>query len=64
MAANVINGALLGGTHPMLLAKVDRIEVGGVWRQVPEPGGGSFDQTAQGSRFMAAEIVHDDDVTG
>ena len=66
MAANVIKGALLGGTHPVLdlgEGLLDRIEVGGVWRQVPEPCAGGFDQAAQGSRFMAAEIVHDDDVT-
>ncbi len=65
MAANVVNGALLGGAHPVLdLSEglLDRIEIGGVWRQVPEPCAGGFDQTAQGSRLVAAEIVHDDDV--
>ncbi len=40
----------------------DRIEIGGVWRQVPEPCAGRLDQAAQGSRLVAAEIVHDDDI--
>jgi len=42
----------------------DRIEVGGVWRQIPESCAGDLDQAAQGSRLVAAEIVHDDDVAG
>jgi hypothetical protein len=65
MAANVVDGALLGGAHPVLdlgEGLFDRIEVGRVWRQIPEPCAGRFDQASQGSRFMAAEIVHDDDV--
>lgn len=40
----------------------DRIEVRRVWRQIPKPCAGCFDQAAQGSRFVAAEIVHDHDV--
>src|SRR3974390_820805 len=65
MAANVIDGALLGGAHPVLdlgEGLLDRIEVGRVWRQIPEPCAGRFDQASQGSRLVAAEIVHDDDV--
>ena len=65
MAANVVDRALLGGAHPVLdlgEGLFDRIEVGRVWRQVPELGAGRFDQAAQGPRFVAAEIVHDDDV--
>src|SRR6202012_45677 len=65
MAANVVDGALLGGAHPVLdlgEGLFDRIEVGGVWRQVPEPCAGCFDQAAQSTRLVAAEIVHNDDV--
>src|ERR1700743_3667909 len=64
MAANVVDGALLGGAHPVLdlgEGLFDRIEVGGVWRQVPEPCAGCFDQAAQSTRLVAAEIVHNDD---
>jgi hypothetical protein len=65
MAAYVVNAALLGGAHPVLdlgEGLFDRIEVGRVWRQIPEPCAGRFEQAAQGSRLVAAEIVHDDDV--
>src|SRR5262249_55119056 len=65
MAANVVDRALLSGAHPVLdLSEglFDRIEVGGVWRQIPASGAGGFNQAAQGSRLVAAEIVHDDDV--
>ena len=65
MAADVVDGALLGGAHPVLdlgEGLFDRIEVGGIWRQIPEPCAGDFDQAAQGSRLVAAKIVHDDDV--
>jgi len=41
---------------------LDRIEVGRVWRQVPEPGTGGVDHSAKRYRFVAAEIVQDDDV--
>ena len=43
MAANVVDGALLDGAHPVLdlgEGLFDRIEVGRVWRQIPEPGAG------------------------
>src|ERR1700744_5370078 len=65
MAAYVIDRALLGRAHPVLdlgEGLFDRIEVGRVWRQIPEPCAGRFDQASQGSRIVAAEIVHDDDV--
>jgi hypothetical protein len=65
MAANVVDGALLGGAHPVLdlgEGLLDRIEVGRVWRQIPEPCAGRFDQAAQGGRLVTTEIVHDDDV--
>jgi hypothetical protein len=65
MAANVVDIALLGGAHPVLdlgEGLFDRIEVRGIWRQIPEPCAGRFDQASQGSRLVAAEIVHNDDV--
>jgi len=65
MTAYVVDAALLGGAHPVLdlgEGLLDRIEVGRVWRQIPEPCAGRFNQPAQGSRLVAAEIVHDDDV--
>ena len=65
MAADVADGALLGGTHPVLdlgEGLLDRIEVGRVWRQIPEPCASRFNQAAQGRRLVTAEIVHDDDV--
>ena len=43
---------------------LDRIEVWRIGRQVPQPGTGRFDRVAQGRRFVAAEIVHDDNVAG
>src|SRR6201986_2404071 len=65
VAADVVDGALLGRSHPVLdlgEGLFDRIEVRRVWRQIPEPCAGRFDQAAQGSRLVTAEIVHDDDV--
>ena len=43
---------------------LDRIEVGRIGRQVPEPCAGGPDDLAQRGRFVASEIVHDDDVAG
>ena len=65
MAADVVDGALLGRAHPMLdlgEGLFDRIEVGRVWRQIPEPCAGSFNEGAQRSRLVTAEVVHNDDV--
>jgi hypothetical protein len=65
MLADVVDGAFLGGSHPVLdLCKglLDRIEVGRIRRQIPEPCAGGVDETAQRGRFVAAEIVHNDDV--
>ena len=60
MAGYVVDGALLGGTHPVLdlgEGLFDRIEVGRVWRQVPEPR-----RAAQRRRLVTAEVVHNEDV--
>ena len=65
MTADFVDGSVLGGAHPVLdlgEGLFDWVEVGGVWRQIPEPCAGGFDQTAQCSRLVAAKIVHDDDV--
>lgn len=40
----------------------DRIEVGRVWRQIPEPRTGCSDYFADGLRLVGAEIIHNDDV--
>jgi hypothetical protein len=39
-----------------------RIEIGGIWWQVPKPCISGFNQAAQGSSLVATEVVHDDDV--
>lgn len=65
MATDVVDGALLGRSHPVLdlgEGLFDRIEVRRVWRQIPEPCAGSSNEAAQRSRLVAAEIVQDDDV--
>lgn len=41
---------------------LDRVEVGRVWRQIPEPRACRADDASDGCGFVAAEIVHDDDV--
>ena len=41
---------------------LDRIEVRGVWRQIPKAGTGCADQLSDGIGFVGTEIVHDDDV--
>ncbi len=43
---------------------LDRVEVGRVGRQEEELGAGGADGAADGLAFVAAEIVHDDDVAG
>jgi hypothetical protein len=40
----------------------DRIEIGRVGRQEPEPCTGRLDSLSNGRGFVAAKIVHDDDV--
>jgi hypothetical protein len=43
---------------------LDRVEVGAVGRQEEQLGAGLADCLAHGAPFVAAEIVHDDDVAG
>ena len=67
MAPSVLDGALLGVSHPMLdlgECLLDGIEVGRVFGQEPQPGSGIFDGIADGLALVGSEIVHDDDVAG
>ena len=67
MTPSVLDGSLLGMPHPVLdlgEGLLDRIEVRGVGRQEPEPGAGGLYDVPDGCGFVAAEIVHDDDVAG
>ncbi len=42
--------------------QLDRVEVGGVGRQVAQGGAGRFDRLAHAGHFVRLEIVHDDEV--
>ena len=67
MEANVVDGAFLGGTHPVFdlgEGLLDRIEVGRVGRQIPQPRTRGVDEASERGRLVAAEIIHDDDVAG
>lgn len=65
MTPCILKGAHLGLAHPMLdlgEGLLDRVEVGRIGRQEPEPGTGGLDGLANGCGLVAAEIVHDDDI--
>ncbi len=65
MAPCVFDGSLVGVAHPMLdlgEGLLDRVEIGRVWRQEPEPCAGGPDGMTDGCGFMTAQIVHDHDV--
>lgn len=65
MAPSVLDGALLSLPHPVFdlgEGLFDRIEVGRVWRQVPEPGASRLDHLPDSSRLVASEIVENDDI--
>lgn len=65
MSPGVLDRSLLCMAHPVLdlgEGLFDRIEVGGIGRQEPEPCAGRCDDLTDGRRFVAAEIVHDDNV--
>jgi len=67
VSPDVVDGALLCGTHAVFdfgEGLLDRIEVGRIGRQIPQPRPGSVDEAAQRGRLVAAEIIHDDDVAG
>lgn len=65
MAPSVLDGAFLSLPHPVFdlgECLFDRVEVGRVWRQVPEPGSGSLYHLPDGFRLVASEIVENDDI--
>ena len=67
MAPGVLGGSFLRGAHPMFdlgEGLLDRIEIGRVWRQIPEPGACGADHLPDSNGLVGAEIVHDDDVAG
>jgi len=67
MAPGVLDVAFLHHPHPVFdlgESLLDGIEVWRVGRQEPEAGPGGADGVSHGLGFVAAEIVHDDDVAG
>ena len=67
MAPSVFIVAFLRHAHPVLdlgEGLFDGVEVGRIGRQEPKPGVGGPDGLSDGFRFVASEIVHDDDVSG
>lgn len=67
MTPGVLDGSLLGLSHPVLdfgESLLDGVEIGRVWRQEPEPGSGGPDHLPDFGRLMRSEIVHDDDIAG
>ena len=64
---SVLDRSLLSLAHPVLdlgEGLFDRIEIGRVWRQEPEPGAGCAYELTDCGRLVRPEIVHDDDVAG
>lgn len=60
-------GPLSGFAHQVLeFCKdlLDWIEIGAVGRQEQQPGASATDRLADGGSFVAAQIVHDDDIAG
>lgn len=67
MPPSILDRAFLRVSHPVLDLReglLDRIEVRGIWREIPEAGTGRADHLADGVGFVRAEIVHDDDIAG
>lgn len=67
MPPGVLDRSFLRVSHPVLDLReglLDRIEVGRIWREIPEAGTGCADQLADGFGFVRAEVVHDDDIAG
>lgn len=63
MPPGILDRAFLRVSHPVLDLReglLDRIEVRGIWREIPEAG--CADHLADGVGFVRAEIVHDDDI--
>lgn len=67
VVADVVDGSFLGEAHPVFHlceGLFDWVEVGRVRRQVPKPRADGADGCADGRRFVAAQMIHDDDVAG
>lgn len=67
MSPRFLDRSLLRDPHPVLdlgEGLLDRVEVGRVWWQEPEPCACSHDHLADGGRLVRAQIVHHDDVAG
>ncbi len=61
----VFDGAFLRLSHPVLDLGgrlLDRIEIGRIGREIPEPCAGGPDRPPHSGGFVAAEIVHHHDV--
>lgn len=61
------DGSFLCVAHPVFdlgEGLLDGVEIGRVWRQIPEPCSGRADHLSDGEGLVRAEIVHDDDVAG
>ena len=67
VAPDFINSAFLSNAHPVFdfsEGLLDWIEVGRVWRQVPEPCARILDHLPDGGRLVGAKIIHDDNIAG
>ncbi len=67
MAPGVVDGSFLCGTHPVFdlgEGLLDRIKVGRIGWQVPQPRAGGADHLTDGRRLVRAEVVHHDDIAG
>ena len=65
MVPCVIHSPLLRHSHPVFDFReclLDGVEVWRVWRQEPKPRASSPDCLAHSAGFVAAKIVHDDDI--
>ena len=61
VAPDFVNRALLIGSHPVLdygEGLLDRVEVGRVWRQVPEPCASGLGHLPDGGGLVGAKIIH------
>ena len=63
--ASIVRGSVLCSRVLSLAEdRLDRIEIGRVARQEEQLGAGGADQLPDGLAFVAAEVVHDDDIAG
>ncbi len=65
MSPCVFHSPLLRRSHPVFdfgECLLDGVEVWRVWRQEPKPRASRPDRFAHSAGFMAAKIVHDDDI--